>query len=104
MSGLTPSSVALRSRRSRTRHSFEPEPGIRGASFTLAAVASMAASAARAAPELALLDSLPGPNEPNWEGRAIGDWAQRTRWAMQALWEETRKRVAFDDVLVQGPR
>ena len=44
-----------------------------------------------------------GADEPNSEGRAIGDWVQRTRWAMQALWEETRKRPAFDDVLVQGP-
>jgi len=53
--------------------------------------------------DLALLDSLPGPNEPNSEGKAVGDWVQRTRWAMQALWEETRRRPAFDDVLVQGP-
>ncbi len=53
--------------------------------------------------DLALLDSLPGPNEPNSDGKAIGEWVQRTRWAMQALWEETRKRPAFDDVLVQGP-
>lgn len=53
--------------------------------------------------DLALLDSLPGPNEPNSEGGAIADWVQPTRWAMQALWEETRKRSAFDHVLVQGP-
>jgi len=52
--------------------------------------------------DLALLDSLPGLNEPNSERKAVKDWAQRTRWAMQALWEETRKRPAFDNVLVQG--
>lgn len=53
--------------------------------------------------DLALLDSLPGPNEPNSPAKGIENWAQRTRWAMQALWQETRKRAAFDDVLVQGP-
>ncbi|MDQ3475582.1 MAG: hypothetical protein M3492_04360 [Actinomycetota bacterium] len=52
--------------------------------------------------DLDLLDSLTGPNEPNSASRAP-DWARTTRWAMQALWEETRKRSAFDDVLVQGP-
>ncbi len=50
--------------------------------------------------DLALLDSLPGPNEPNASG--ISNWAQRTRWAMQALWEETRKRSAFNSVKIQG--
>lgn len=52
---------------------------------------------------LARLDSLPGPNEPNADRKAIEDWAIRTRWAMRALWEETRRRPAFDNVLVQGP-
>ncbi len=52
--------------------------------------------------DLELLDSLTGPNEPNSGSRAP-DWAETTRWAMQALWEETRRRSAFDDVLVQGP-
>ncbi|MGI8651346.1 MAG: hypothetical protein ACR2I7_00955 [Geodermatophilaceae bacterium] len=56
----------------------------------------------RANTDLDLLDSLTGPNEPNSASRAA-DWAQTTRWAMQALWEQTRKRSAFDDVLVQGP-
>ncbi|MGI8652713.1 MAG: hypothetical protein ACR2I7_07960 [Geodermatophilaceae bacterium] len=53
--------------------------------------------------DLALLDSLPGPNEPNSEGKDIAQWATLTRWAQQALYEETRRRSAFDDVLVQGP-
>ncbi len=51
--------------------------------------------------DLALLDSLPGLNEPNAGGGH--NWAQQTRWAMQALWEETRKRPAFNNVLIQGP-
>ncbi|MDQ4040057.1 MAG: hypothetical protein M3313_17345 [Actinomycetota bacterium] len=52
--------------------------------------------------DLALLDSLPGLNEPNSEGKAIPDWVARTRVAAQALWEETRRRPAFDGVLIQG--
>jgi len=51
---------------------------------------------------LALLDSLPGLNEPNSEGKAISDWVARTRTAAQAIWEETRRRPAFNNVLVQG--
>ena len=53
--------------------------------------------------DLALLESLPGLNEPNSQGKAITDWVNLTRWAQQALYEETRKRSAFDHVLVQGP-
>lgn len=50
---------------------------------------------------LALLDSMPGLNEPN--GGGAPNWAQQTRWAMQAIWEETRKRSAFNNVVIQGP-
>ncbi len=53
--------------------------------------------------DLELLDSLPGLNEPNSEGKAVADWVRVTRWAQQALYEETRRRPVFDDVLVQGP-
>ncbi len=53
--------------------------------------------------DLSLLDSLPGPNEPNSEGKAVAQWVTLTRWAQQALYEETRRRPAFDGVLVQGP-
>jgi len=53
--------------------------------------------------DLALLDSLPGLNEPNSGGKAIANWANLTRWAQQAIYEETRKRSDFDHVLVQGP-
>lgn len=52
---------------------------------------------------LALLDSLPGLNEPNSDGKAVSDWVARTRFAAQALWEETRRRPAFNNVLIQGP-
>jgi len=53
--------------------------------------------------DLSLLDALPGLNEPNAAGRAGRDWVKRTRSAAQALWEETRRRPAFDGVLIQGP-
>ncbi len=53
--------------------------------------------------DLELLDSLTGLNEPNSPGKAIASWVNLTRWAQQALYEETRKRPAFDHVLVQGP-
>ncbi|MDQ4037963.1 MAG: hypothetical protein M3313_06365 [Actinomycetota bacterium] len=53
--------------------------------------------------DLDLLDSLPGLNEPNSDGKAVAEWVRLTRWAQQALYEETRRRSAFDDVLVQGP-
>ncbi len=49
----------------------------------------------------ALLAAFPGLNEPNAAG--VADWAQRTRWAQQALYEGGRGRPTFDHVPVLGP-
>ena len=52
--------------------------------------------------DLGMVASLPGLNEPNGL-REPADWAQRTRWAQQAIHERTRARSAFDHVVVHGP-
>ncbi len=53
--------------------------------------------------ELGLVAALPGLNEPNGGRQRPPDWAQRTRWAQQAIFERTRARTAFDHVPIQGP-
>lgn len=53
--------------------------------------------------DLRLLDAFPGLNEPNGGRKASAEWAERTRWAQQALYEQTRARTVFDHVAVHGP-
>jgi len=53
--------------------------------------------------DLRLIEAFPGLNEPNGGKKATAAWAQQTRWAQQAIYEQTRARHAFDHVAVQGP-
>ena len=53
--------------------------------------------------DLGLLAGLPGLNEPNGGRQRPPDWAERTRWAQQAIHDRTRARSAFDHVPIQGP-
>lgn len=52
--------------------------------------------------DLRLIEAMPGLNEPNGDKRAGPDWAQQTRWAQQAIYEQIRARRAFDHVAVHG--
>ncbi len=52
---------------------------------------------------ISLIAVIAGVNEPNGDAPAFPDWAQRTRWAQQAIYEETRSRPAFAKVIIQGP-
>lgn len=53
--------------------------------------------------KISMIQAFAGPNEPNGDQPTDAQWAQKTRWAMQATYEETRKRAAFAGVLIQGP-
>lgn len=48
---------------------------------------------------------FPGVNEPNGGDaeNAPVDWVNKTKWAQQAIYEEVRKRPAFNHVQIQGP-